>query len=416
MNGVVPDSDALSFSTAGTYYWQAVYSGDGKNNGATSTCTSEKLTVTSAGALGAWSDGASMSVERVWDTQTVLSDGRILVAGGQTNAGVYTNTAELYDPTSGSWSSAGAMAHGRYLAAAARLGNGRVLVAGGDRAGNCGAAIGTADIYDPATNAWSSAAPLQTPRLAASAVAFADGRVLVAGGTQPNPDCNTSTIFSTVEIYDPASNSWSTAAPMNAARYLALATLLPDGRVLIAGGWGGPSGPYHQLNSAEIYNPITDTWATVAPMTWGHAFGTLTRLADGRVLVVGGTSSGSGIGAVFAGAEVYDPTQNSWITTGPMVANREDQTAALLAGGDVLVAGGLSSSFFRLASAERYNPGTNHWTATADMPRATNDALASPLPNGDLLVTGGQSDTGIENRTEIFDPTASPCDPATEIC
>jgi plastocyanin/N-acetylneuraminic acid mutarotase len=339
-----------------------------------------------------------MSVERVWHAQTLLGDGRVLVASGQTNAGTSTNTAEVYDPATNSWTGTGTMSQRRYIPSAALLPTGKVLVAGGDT-NQCGGFIGTAELYDPGTNAWAATQPMPTPAGAPAVAVLKDGRVLLAGGFQTpvTPTCAAGANVATTRIYDPSSETWSTAAPMLTARHLALATTLQDGRVLVAGGWSDTA----RLTSTEIYDPGTDTWSPGASMAQGHVYGTMTLLNDGRVVVVGGQTGASGS---IAGAEVYDPAANSWQPTGPMVERRENHAASLLPDGEVLIAGGINSSISRTASAERYDPVTSQWVATASLPRATADAQMSLLVDGDVLLAGG-ADPDIENRTEIYDPS-----------
>jgi mannan endo-1,4-beta-mannosidase len=349
-------------------------------------------------APGTWSTGPPMSVERVWHAQTPLADGRILVASGQTNAGTYTNSAEVYDPATNSWTGTGTMNQRRYIPSAALLPTGKVLVAGGDT-NQCGGFIGTAELYDPGTNSWSPTQSMPTPAGAPALALLKDGRVLLAGGFQ-TPVTNTCAPGANVaatRIYDPSSQTWSTAAPMLTARHLALATTLQDGRVLVAGGWSDMA----RLTSTEIYDPATDTWSPGTPMAQGHVYGTMTLLNDGRVLIVGGQTGANGS---IAGAEIYDPVTNSWLSTGPMAETRENHAASLLPDGKVLVAGGLNASFFRTASAERYDPVTNQWAATAALPGQNSDGQMSLLPDGHVLLTGGQGSSGIANSTEIYDP------------
>src|SRR5262249_43927082 len=144
------------------------------------------------------------------------------------------------------------------------------------------------------------------------------------------------------------------------------ATLLADGRVLVAGGLG--NGAPMSVATAELYDPEADTWSPAASMSIVRAFHTATMLADGRVLVVGGATSYTHAGA-RASAEIYDPVRAAWSSTGSMSDTRALHTAAMLVDGRVLVAGGEAHDgpeVFR-ASAEIYTPGTGTWTAAGSM-------------------------------------------------
>jgi N-acetylneuraminic acid mutarotase len=129
---------------------------------------------------------------------------------------------------------------------------------------------------------------LVTPRAEAQAVLLLDGRVLLIGGTSLQRE----TVFNSVEIYDPASNTWQVAAPLAQARYEHTATLLPDGRVVVVGGWKSING-YEDalLDTAEIYDDKSATWGLLAPLSIGRIRHTATLLPDGRILVTGGETS-----------------------------------------------------------------------------------------------------------------------------
>ncbi|HEY5429637.1 MAG TPA: MFS transporter, partial [Solirubrobacteraceae bacterium] len=235
--------------------------------------------------------GPPMATARFDQTATLLSDGDVLVAGGFTgNPPEPTATAELYHPSSDLWSSAGSMGMARAAHTATLLPDGKVLVAGGqDGAGNVTA---TAELYDPASNTWSPAGSLATAREQQTATLLPDGRVLVAGGYVPGD------VTAAAELYDPASNSWSPAASMSTPRAGDTATLLSDGSVLIAGGTASVSSGAGELASAELYDPASDSWSSAGSMTTARTEDTATLLSDGRVLVAGGLNSS---------AELYTP-------------------------------------------------------------------------------------------------------------
>ena len=246
----------------------------------------------------------------------------------------------------------------RSIHTATVLNDGRVLVVGGDAGipapgGSAGSVqavgsqslpLGTAEIFDPATRTWASAGTIP-PRFGHSATLLEDGRVLVAGGvTGPV------IVTPSVQLFDPAAQAWTAAAPLGTARAFHSATLLADGRVLVAAGAddGGAL-----LSSAEIYNPTANAWTPAAATLAARVHHSATRLRDGRVLVATGAYAGG------PNAEIYDPSANQWQATGnlPVVGSRYG--AVLLPSGKVFH---LANEFARL-----YDPATNTWT-TANYP------------------------------------------------
>src|SRR5215813_9815331 len=196
---------------------------------------------------------------------------------------------------------------------------------------------------------WSPTGHMTVGRHGHTATLLPDGRVLVAGGCLDN-SCPQGA-FASAELYDPASGTWSATGSMSVGRLFHTATRLLDGRVLVAGGFGSAPG---ELASAEIYDPKTGTWSATGSTSVG-TFGFLaTRLRDGRVLVAGG-------GANFTSAELYDPTTGTWSATGSSSVGGIG-TATLLMDGMVLGANGGTTG----TSAELYDPGTGVWSATGN--------------------------------------------------
>jgi N-acetylneuraminic acid mutarotase len=184
-----------------------------------------------------------------------------------------------------------------------------------------------------------------------TATLLADGRVLVAGGLS-GPKVS----VASAEVYDPANGSWTATGSLATGRYWHTATLLPDGKVLIAGGaaqTGGGGEP--TLASAELFDPVTGTWSVTGTMADARFAHTATPLGDGRVLVVGGTGLTS---AALASAELYDPALGLWAPTASMSSERVSHFAMLLPGGQILVGGGGDVDSVPLPTAELYDPGS----------------------------------------------------------
>ena len=199
-----------------------------------------------------WRYLPDMLNERKDHTATLLMDGRILVVGGYDVP--MERKTELFDPASGNWVATGNLNVGRAAHTATLLRDGRVLVAGGW--GTTGY-LASAEIYDPATGAWSLTGSMSESRENHTATLLQDGRVLVAGGFNRSPG---DTYLIGAEIYDPASGAWSAAADMDNQRSQHTATLLPSGNVLVVGGKSSATG---YLSAAVIYSPSADIWIGV---------------------------------------------------------------------------------------------------------------------------------------------------------
>jgi WD40 repeat protein len=234
---------------------------------------------------------------------------------------------------------------------------------------------------------WTATGSLATARWGHTATLLLDGKVLVAGGID-----SSFIAFASAELYDPATGTWTATGNLATARYGHTATLLPNGKVLVAGG----AGDSDSLASAELYDPATGIWTTTGSLLNVRAGHTATLLPNGKVLVAGGLNSISG---TLASAELYDPATGTWTATGSLTTPRYAHTATLLPNGKVLVAGG-----FDVAIAELYDPSTGIWTTTGSLAIAREFPTATLLPNGKVLLAGGAGDRGYVASAELYDP------------
>src|SRR5882724_9558163 len=158
---------------------------------------------------------------------------------------------------------------------------------------------------------------------------------------------------------DPASGTWTFTGSLNTARYPHTATLLPNGMVLVAGGFDTS---LNALDSAELYDPASGTWTVTGSLNIGRTYHTATLLPNGMVLVAGGFDNTF---IASASAELYDPASGTWTATGNLNNARAFHTATLLPNGIVLVAGGHDGPTFTpsdiLSSAELYDPASGTW-------------------------------------------------------
>ena len=316
-------------------------------------------------AAGTWSYTGSLKTNRPGHSATLLQNGKVLVAGGYTNSGSgFLDSAELYDPMTGTWSLTGNLNKPRAHHTATLLKNGKVLIAGGQNADHY--VTDGAELYDPATGTWSLTGTLNATHLGNTATLLQNGKVLVAGGTNRAD-------FSefTTELYDPATETWSFTGELNAARGFHTATLLPNGNVLIAGACNDGIFCGSRNSSAEVYNPATGTWSVTGALNTPRLFHAATLLSDGRVMIAGGRhiNFSSGTSLLLNSAEIYDPAAGIWSTTASLNAPREFFSTTLLQNGKVLAAGGLDGANAAIASAELYDSGTSSTINPIDDPQ-----------------------------------------------
>jgi N-acetylneuraminic acid mutarotase len=343
-----------------------------------------------------------MNIARFGHTATLLPNGKVLVAGGSDDNNNGLASAELYDPTTGKWTETGIMGEARCYHTATLLPNGKVLVAGGikflgrflDRA------LASTELYDPATGKWTDGGALSTERMNHSATLLPDGKVLVAGGSIYDGNICTLT---TAELYDAATDKWTETGEMNTARAGHPAVLLTNGKVLVTGGKNSIA-TTDSLIGAELYDPATGKWIEADPMLFtGRCDHTATLLQNGKVLVTGGWY-GAGKNSLLS--ETYDPATGKWEKTGNMSFQRASHTATLLPDGKVLITGGgvANRSNNNQAVCELYNPASGKWSDGGAMSVGRLNHTATLLPNGKVLIAGGFYGRTFYTSAEWFSP------------
>jgi N-acetylneuraminic acid mutarotase len=356
---------------------------------------SPSLIYTSAPSIG------HMRTARAHHTATLLLDGRVLVAGGAAASlsGPALATAEIYDPATDSWATTTSMQAGREFHTATLLADGRLLVLGGQtQASNMGIPdqrpLASAEIFDPHGGTWSTVKPMPHTRIGQTATLLPSGKVLVAGGTDQAAD-----------LYEPATDTWSSAGRVpTMTRPEQTATTLADGRVLLAPGFtadGMPSGP------TAVYSPSTNSWATAAPMTWGRteAVGA-TLLSNGDVLVVGESAAGVAVST----AEVFTPSRNTWTAVLADTPNmRYNFWATLtLPSGKGLGFAGENPTESDAPAGKIYDPMARSWSIARPLTQGRSFGFsATLLKNGRVLIAGGQSpytDSTPMATAELYSP------------
>jgi Kelch motif/Galactose oxidase, central domain len=353
-------------------------------------------------STGSWSTTGSMTLGRQLHTATLLADGRVLAAGGVTPS--TTATAELYDPSTGTWTPAANMNQPRSRHIAVRLPDGRVLVAGGRFAG---VSLASAELYDPVTDTWSPTASMSVTRDNFTGTALADGRVLVTGGV--GGDGSGAVVEKSAEIYDPSLGQWTPAGKMANHRFNHAAALLADGRVLVAGG-SGTAGDCVYFQSTDVFDPVTGDWEAADPMHYPRGLLALAVLPDGRALAAAGLTlpanckPPSSFPATNT-SELFDPATERWSDTDSLASDRRAFGDVQLADGNVLVAGGRNSNAVALSSAELYDAGAGTWGSAGSMATIRIAPRLTLLADGRVLASGGVAPPGVfPASAELYTP------------
>ena len=248
------------------------------------------------------------------------------------------------------------------------------------------------------------AVPMLEPRSGHTATLLPDGRVLIAGGMRRNQD-----FYKSAEIYDPETGKFQPTGEIHERRVGAIAVLLRTGKVLVAGGWVGSGG----TDSAELYEPGTGKFTAISRMTARRGRPSATLLPSGDVLIAGGERNDN---ESLASAEVFHAKTLSFEATGSMHHARVSHTATLLGDGRVLIAGGYADSVS--SSAELYDAKTGSFTETGSLQFARCKHTAGVLPDGRVLIAGGSDNRGWNGNlssAEIYDPKTEKFTPASPL-
>lgn len=320
-------------------------------------------TVTVAIVSGTWTPGGE--APRSPGNATVLSDGRVLTVSGSG----FQSTL-IFDPPSRSWSVVDSYLDCPSCAPGTQtlLADGWVLGTGGMSSDLGLRSFNTAKRLDPTSGHWTRMAGMQQRRSGHAAIRLANDAVLVVGGTEDfDPRA---VVPKTAEVFDPTHATWSWTGNFSGGEGPLF--LLPNGKVLKIG-----------ASETELYDPSTGTWTLSGGSS--NTGAALTLLRDGRVLRTGGRTNGAG---TLATSDLYDPATGVWTSTGSMAWHRQGHAATLLADGRVMVSGG-SDGTKALASTEFYDPSSGTWSSGPALATARWGHSARLLPSGMVVVLGG---------------------------
>jgi hypothetical protein len=344
-----------------------------------------------------------------YHTANLLNDGSVFIVGGKGLTGAMHKQAYRYIRAEDRYAADASLTTGRMAHVAFTLPDGKIVVAGGFDPLLPGTSFDpvftSSEIYDPATKTFSAGPDMNFPRRHHVATQLKDSRILITGGIQLRGNGFGASM--NTEIYDPATNSFTAGKMMTEGRWLHTATLLPDGRVLITGGRNNNCTgqcPIFSLKSAEIFDPVTGNFTATGNMNFSRYNHTASLLSDGRVLILGGESTedlGTGIDQVGV-AEIYDPVTGQFTTFGNMALARSSHTVTLLNNGKLLVAGGFRLNGVGTERTELFDPSNGTSIEGPAMSDYHIRGTATRLLNGEVLIFAGSNGNQPMQIAEIF--------------
>jgi large repetitive protein len=363
LTAVVPGSAVASAGTATVTVTNPVPSG-GRSNAANFTINAKPS--------GQFTPTGNMTTARAEHTATLLPSGKVLIAGGD-GAGLQPlASAELYDPSTGTFAPTGSMTTVRTWGhTATLLANGKVLIAAGSDRRDTYEPIAKAELYDPSTGIFTPTGSMITAQRTGPATLLADGKVLIAGEAS-------------AELYDPATGTFAlTGAYADPTPILwRTATMLLDGTVLLTGCVGPCT-----AGATEVFDPKSGTFSRTGPMKGWINVNTATLLMNGKVLIVGNEENDG----FLADAEVYDPAAGTFLSIGNAIEPHEYAAAVRLADGTVLITGGQLPGGSGSVGCDLYVPATGTFTFAGNMTMGRHEHTATLLADGTVLIAGGFS-------------------------
>jgi Protein of unknown function (DUF3443)/Kelch motif len=331
-------------------------------------------TANTSGAFDAFAGGAGSGLLPENYQSVALPNGQILIVGGDDGSNAFSN-AYIYDPSAQTVTPTRSMNQARTQFTLTLLNSGQVLAVGGSdvwvntgnlSSGGGSKTLSSAEIYDPPSKTWTEAAPMSVARLAHTATLMPDGTVMIVGGLTDNSSSSGYALAQDYEFFTPptggeSEGSWSpnSISLSSVPRFNHSAVLLDDGTVLVVGGEATAS-PSATIPVPVHYFPGSNFWGAVQPEKTPRYSDAVTKLADGEVLVAGGTNSS---GSLLNTAETFNPSGSVWtVVTGTLPNAASGQVATLMRDGRVIIAGGTSST------VATFDYSTGQFTAGGTLP------------------------------------------------
>jgi len=361
-----------------------------------------------AGTPGTFRSTGNMVIARRDAAASLLPSGKVLVTGGVDSAYRTLAAAETFNPVSRTFAAEGSMVTPRSEHASITLSSGKVLIVGGY--GADGSALASAEVYDPTTRIFTPTGGMAVARRQPFVASLPGGRVLVAGGTTTQGDTHV-----TAEIYDPSAGSFSATGSMVDGHANGFCVTLADGRPLLGAGIFMQGGGGHSVGSTEVFDPSTGTFTKHGPFTepnfLSRQYATANVLPNGKILVAGGIS---GSGGILLGRPetslAVDPTNGRFVSAGTVRIPRQAATSASLLDGRVLIIGGFAGGGTNgwtneaLPGAEIYDPATGTFAATGSLSTPRFRPTVTALNDGSVLVAGGDGIGGVKATAETYAP------------